>query len=101
MVLMVFTRKEGFYLVSEESLWLGEEGEEREPQRALLYTEGIYVDRDKAEMQLRDFSGGPVVKTLHFHCRGCGFDPWSGKMPHGMAKKLKKDSWGKQRCGGE
>ena len=50
------------------------------------------MDRDKAEMQLRDFSGGPVVKTLHFHCRGCGFDPWSGKMPHGMAKKLKKDS---------
>ena len=26
----------------------------------------------------RDFPGGPVVKTLHFHCRGYGFDPWSG-----------------------
>ena len=25
-----------------------------------------------------DFPGGPVVKTLHFHCRGLGFDPWSG-----------------------
>ena len=24
----------------------------------------------------RDFPGGPVVKTLCFHCRG--FDPWSG-----------------------
>ena len=24
------------------------------------------------------FPGGPVVKTLHFHCRGRGFDPWSG-----------------------
>ena len=23
----------------------------------------------------RDFPGGPVVETLHFHCRGCGFDP--------------------------
>ena len=22
--------------------------------------------------------GGPVVKTPHFHCRGRGFDPWSG-----------------------
>ena len=22
--------------------------------------------------------GGPVVKTLHFQCRGHGFDPWSG-----------------------
>ena len=48
------------------------------------------MGRDEAEMQLRDFPGGPVVKTLHFHCRGCGFDPWSGKMPHGMAKKFKK-----------
>ena len=24
-----------------------------------------------------DFPGGPVVKTLHFYCRGCGFDLWS------------------------
>ena len=23
--------------------------------------------------------GSPEVKTLYFHCRGCGFDPWSGK----------------------
>ena len=27
---------------------------------------------------LWDFPGGPVVKTPRFHCRGCGFDPWSG-----------------------
>jgi len=26
----------------------------------------------------RDFPGGPVSKTLHFHCKGHGFDPWSG-----------------------
>ena len=25
-----------------------------------------------------DFAGGPVVKTLGFHCRGCGFDSWLG-----------------------
>ena len=25
-----------------------------------------------------DFPGGPVVKTLGFHCRGHEFDPWSG-----------------------
>ena len=25
-----------------------------------------------------DFPGGPVVKSSHFHCRGCRFDPWSG-----------------------
>ena len=26
----------------------------------------------------RDFPGGPVVKTPSFHCKGRGFDPWSG-----------------------
>ena len=26
----------------------------------------------------RDFPGGPVVKTAHFQCRRCRFDPWSG-----------------------
>ena len=26
----------------------------------------------------RDFHGGPVAKTLGFHCRGPVFDPWSG-----------------------
>ena len=25
-----------------------------------------------------EFSDSPVVRTLHFHCRGQGFDPWSG-----------------------
>ena len=28
--------------------------------------------------QSGDFPVGPVVKTLHFQCRGHGFDPWSG-----------------------
>ena len=28
-----------------------------------------------------DFPGGPEIKTLHFHCRRCGFDPWVGKIP--------------------
>ena len=26
----------------------------------------------------QDFPDGPVVKTLHFHCRGHRFDPWLG-----------------------
>ena len=26
----------------------------------------------------RDFPGGPVVRTPHFHYRGHKFDPWSG-----------------------
>ena len=25
--------------------------------------------------QLREFPGGPVVRTTHFHCSGPGFDP--------------------------
>ena len=28
---------------------------------------------------LGEFSGSPVVRTLHFHCRGHGFDTWSRK----------------------
>ena len=35
------------------------------------------------------FPGGPGVKTLHFHCRGCGFHPWSRMfhMQYGVVKK--------------
>ena len=30
-----------------------------------------------------DFPGGPMAKTLCFHCRGNGFSPWLGaKIPH-------------------
>ena len=25
-----------------------------------------------------DFPDGPLVKNLHFHCKGHDFDPWSG-----------------------
>ena len=28
--------------------------------------------------QQTDFPGEPVVKDLHFRCRGCGFYPWLG-----------------------
>ena len=28
--------------------------------------------------QQRDFPGGPVMKTLSFHCRAHEFNPWSG-----------------------
>ena len=27
---------------------------------------------------LKEFPGGPVVRALHFHCRGRGFNLWSG-----------------------
>ena len=53
-------------------------------------TPGISTCADSAEVTLetlklssnrdswRDFPGGPVVKTLRFHCRGYRSDPWSG-----------------------
>ena len=28
--------------------------------------------------QIRDFPGGPLVKTSCSQCRGRGFNPWSG-----------------------
>ena len=31
-------------------------------------------------LAFRDSSGGPVVKTLCFKCRGCRFNPCSGKL---------------------
>ena len=33
-----------------------------------------------------------MVKTLHFQCKGCGFNPWSEKfhMMHGTAKKKER-----------
>ena len=29
------------------------------------------------DVHIRDFPGGPVVRTRCFHCRGPGLDPWS------------------------
>ena len=41
-----------------------------------------------------DFPGGPVVRTLHFQCRGHRFNPWLGDLPISccVAKKKKKKS---------
>ena len=48
----------------------------------------------------RDFPGGPVVKTLHFHCRGKGSIPgWGTKIPHATPhgqKKERKKKLGKE-----
>ena len=40
----------------------------------------------------RDFPGGPVVKTPHFHCRGSRFDPCSGKLRSCMLHKSESES---------
>ena len=37
----------------------------------------------------RDFPGGPVVKTPHFHCRGSRFDPCSGNSDPACCTKVK------------
>ena len=45
-------------------------------------------------MYLQKLTGGLMVKTVCFYCRGHGFDPWGTKklrscMLHGVAKKKK------------
>ena len=42
---------------------------------------------------MRDFSGGPVVKTLHSQYRGPGsiFGQGQSHMPHGVAQQKKKE----------
>ena len=43
-----------------------------------LLLENSHPNRQAINTKVRDFPGGPVVKTLLFQCKGCGFDPWSG-----------------------
>ena len=44
----------------------------------LTTTHGDNEAQRDQDGSLGDFPGRPVVKTPHFHCRGCGFNPWSG-----------------------
>ena len=38
----------------------------------------IRISKTTEKKKVRNFLGGPVVKTLCFHCRGYRFDPWLG-----------------------
>ena len=38
----------------------------------------INEQRSALKKTNREFPGGPVVRTLGFHCRGCGFNAWMG-----------------------
>ena len=38
----------------------------------------------------RDFPGGPVVRTPHFHSKAPRFDPWLGKISQGVAKRKER-----------
>lgn len=40
--------------------------------------------------QMRDFSGGPGVKTLNFHCRRHKFDLWSEPRSHMLYAAIKE-----------
>ena len=44
-----------------------------------------------------DFSGGPVVKTLHFHCRGAQVRPLVGQLRSHQEKKKKERKRRKER----
>ena len=41
-------------------------------------------------MLLKDFPGGPVFRTPHFHCRWHGFNPCLGNKDLAAMKLLKK-----------
>lgn len=48
--------------------------------------------RSLKKILLVDFPDGPELKTPYFHCRGRGFDPWSGKFHmYGVNKNKKLD----------
>ena len=41
-------------------------------------TETYGWEQRREQFKREDFSGGAVVKTLHFQCKGQGFNSWSG-----------------------
>ena len=55
---------------------------------------GFALKYSARQLKEGDFPGGPVVKTLGFHCRGISSIPGRGtKTPHAVwPKKKKKDS---------
>ena len=43
-------------------------------------------------LKMRDFPGGPVVKTPRFHCRGCGSIPgWGTNILHTASRRGQKN----------
>ena len=62
----------------EVGLGRGAEGAEAQRQLLKFLTHQGSPKTINVENQRRDFGGGPVVKPLHFHRRGCEFDPWWG-----------------------
>lgn len=46
-----------------------------------------------------DFPGGPGVGTLPFHCRGSGFDSWSGNQDPAACHTVWPHTHKKKGCG--
>ena len=47
---------------------------------------------------MREFPGGPVVRTQRFHCCGPGFNLWSGtKIPQDIQCSQKKKKRGRKQ----
>ena len=56
----------------------GNNAPEMQKKICAVYGEDAVTDRMCQKWFVGDFPGGPVVRTLHFHCQGPGFNPWSG-----------------------
>lgn len=59
--------------------WDSKGGEEKRGQRVCL-----------KKQQLRDFPGGPVVRTPRFQCKACGLAP-------GQGIEISHATWGSQK----
>ena len=48
----------------------------------------FYSQKNVFKIKEREFPGGPMVRTPHFHCRGHGFNPWlqNQAAQHGQKK---------------
>ena len=52
---------------------------------------------DFSKYKEQDFSGGPVVKTLHCQCRVLGYSPWLGNYDPTCCTTQPKDERKKER----
>ena len=86
---------------------MSEPGERREdikargPVGAKRESEDLLPVRAQADRSVRvntsrNFPAGPVVRTLCFHCKGCGLNPWLGELRshipprYGQKQKISK-----------
>ena len=61
--------------------------ESEEELKSLLMKVKEQSEKVGLKLNIRDFPGGSVAKTLCFQCRGPGFKPWSGnKIPCAVTK---------------